>query len=321
MYVFDLINYRFIKYKTYFTSKGAFIFMASNNHKTLRANWYRKGSILLMALAAVVLATFVLYFIRYFDSKHFVNKVPDFLVYIFIFLVTLCGTLVFFYQVLTILTNKMVLSPSGIEIKKFFKTSSIPIDDIIKIDIIREEVLGKFFQNRTVVNIITTRKTYEVNSHEFMWLESVISQWAEENISNSSSSDTQITRVDNITWGKSKISNIRGFLSKDGDLLIFTKYRGGYQEHSKASHFKDEYKINRMIDQLMGMFRPEKELFNINKSNMTNLGIAKLDPVTTTGKKYYSVNATFKCEGINYTLTHTTRSSIELNQLEEILKK
>ena len=153
-----------------------------NNYKKLGANWFRKGGVALTALAAVALAAFVFYSMMNSDSSGLIDKIPDTAVYTVIGLVALCGSLVFCYQIITIATNKMILSQDGIEIKKVFKRINIPKADVIRIDIIRERVIGALSQNRTVFKIITNTKTYEVNSHEFWGLKRAIPQWIGKNI-------------------------------------------------------------------------------------------------------------------------------------------
>ena len=153
-----------------------------NNYKKLGANWFRKGGVALTALAAVALAAFVFYSMMNSDSSGLIDKIPDTAVYTVIGLVALCGSLVFCYQIITIATNKMILSQDGIEIKKVFKRINIPKADVIRIDIIRERVIGALSQNRTVFKIITNTKTYEVNSHEFWGLKRAIPQWIDKNI-------------------------------------------------------------------------------------------------------------------------------------------
>ena len=153
-----------------------------NNYKKLRANWFRKGSVALTALVVVFLSVFVLYSIMNSDSSGLIGGIPDIVVYVFIGLLVLCGSLVFCYQVITIFTNKMVLSQDGIEIKRFFKRINIPRADVIRIDVVRERVWGMITQNRTMFKIITNTKTYEVDSHEFFGLKLSVTQWTQKNI-------------------------------------------------------------------------------------------------------------------------------------------
>ena len=122
-------------------------------------------------------------------------------------------------------------------------------------------------------------------------------------------------RVDGVVWQKSKISSVSGFLSNEGDFLIYTKYKKGYDENSFGLHTKQEIATNRIIDSIMGMLRPEKELFRINKKDITDLNVTKLDPVTTGGKTYYSAYATFRANGVDYSMTHASGSAEKADQL------
>ena len=125
-------------------------------------------------------------------------------------------------------------------------------------------------------------------------------------------------RIDGVVWQKSKIQSISGFLSDEGGALIFTKYRDGYTDHGKVLYTKQELKTNRMIDGLIGKMKPEKELFRVNKSGLSNLNIMKMEPVTINGTTYYSVYATFKADGVDYAITHSCNSAEETGQLDEI---
>ena len=122
-------------------------------------------------------------------------------------------------------------------------------------------------------------------------------------------------RLDGIIWQKSKIKSVPGFLSDEGDFLIFTKYRDGYEDPSKVLFKKQELKTNRMIDKFVGKLKPEEELFRVNKNEITDLNVMKMDPTTVGGKTYYSVYATFKSNGEDYALTHTPNSAEETDKL------
>ena len=128
-------------------------------------------------------------------------------------------------------------------------------------------------------------------------------------------------RIDGISWQKSKIKSIFGFLSDEGNILIFTKYRDGYEDPSKVLFKKQELKTNRMLDKLIGKIKPEEELFRVNKNDINELNVMKMDPVTTGGKTYYAVYATFKSNGVDYALTHNPNLAEDTDQLGEILKK
>ena len=156
--------------------------LKEKTHKKLVANWLRKGSIALIALATVVLCMFVFYSIMSRGSSDEIGGAPNMVMYLFIGVVALGGVLVLCLQIISIFTNKMILSPSGIEIKRIFKQLNIPKDDIIRIDGIHERVVGEPTQSRSVFKIVTHKKTYEVNSHEFLGLKKAIQQWAQKNM-------------------------------------------------------------------------------------------------------------------------------------------
>ena len=126
-------------------------------------------------------------------------------------------------------------------------------------------------------------------------------------------------RLDGIFWQKSKMQSIHGFLSVEGSSLIFTKYRDGYSDPSKVLFTKQELKTNRMLDSIIGKLKPEKELFRINKSDIMDLNVMKMEPVKTGGKTYYSVYATFKANGTDYALTHSSNSAEETDKLGSLL--
>jgi len=127
-------------------------------------------------------------------------------------------------------------------------------------------------------------------------------------------------RLDGVIWQKSKIKSISGFLSVEGDFLIFTKYRDGYEDHSKVLFKKQELKTNRMLDKLVGKLKPEEELFRVNKNDMNDLNVMKMDPVKAGGRTYYAAYATFKSSGVDYALTYNPNTAEETEQLELILK-
>jgi len=128
-------------------------------------------------------------------------------------------------------------------------------------------------------------------------------------------------RIDSVVWQKSKIKSISGFLSDEGDFLIFTKYRDGYEDHGKVLYTKAELKTARMFDKIIGKVKPEEEMFRVNKNDMTDLSITKMDPVRVGGQTYYSVYATFKANGQGYDITHTPKSMEETDQLDTIFTK
>ena len=128
-------------------------------------------------------------------------------------------------------------------------------------------------------------------------------------------------RLDWVFWQKNKMSNIQGFLSAEGDSLFFTEYRGGYTDSARVYYTKEEIKTNRLIDSIIGIFQPEKELFRVSKNVITDLNIVKPDPVTAGGKTYYTVFATFTADGISYTLTFSPTTEEETGKLDEILAK
>lgn len=150
--------------------------------KKLRANWFRKGGAMLTALAVTALAVFVFYSIGNNGSEPLIDGIPNIIIYLATVLVALCGIAVFFWQFLSILFSKMLLSGAGIEIWRFPRRIHIRKDDVIRIDGVHERVMGAITQNRTVIKIITNAKTYEVNSHEYFGLSPAIRQWAQQNI-------------------------------------------------------------------------------------------------------------------------------------------
>ena len=126
-------------------------------------------------------------------------------------------------------------------------------------------------------------------------------------------------RIDGIVWQKTKIKSFNGFLSDEGDILIFTKYRDGYEEHGKVLYTKQELKANRMFDKIIGKVKPEEELLRVDKKDLVDLSIMKMDPVTIAGKTYYSAYATFKVNGEEYSFTHNPGTAEETDQLGAIL--
>ena len=128
-------------------------------------------------------------------------------------------------------------------------------------------------------------------------------------------------RIDGIVWQKSKIKSISGFLSDEDGFLIYTKYQEGNQEFGKVLYTKQELKTKRLFDKIAKKMNPEEELFRVNKNDITNLNIMKMDPVKVAGKTYYSVYATFKANGTDYALTHSPNSEDETDKLSEIFAK
>ncbi len=122
-------------------------------------------------------------------------------------------------------------------------------------------------------------------------------------------------RIDGIVWQKNKMSNISGFLTAEDGSIFFTKYRDGYEDHAKVMFTRKEAKTNRMIDGLIGKMKPEEELFRVNKADVADLNIMKMDPVTAGGRTFYSVYVTFKANGTDYALTHSPNSEEETDEL------
>ena len=127
-------------------------------------------------------------------------------------------------------------------------------------------------------------------------------------------------RLDGVIWQKSKIKSISGFLSVEGDNILFTKYRDGYNDPTKVLYTKDELKMNRLFDKIIGKLKPEKELFRVKKEELKELNITKMDPMSVGGKTYYTVYATFNALGESYSLTHSPKSQDETDKLGEIFK-
>lgn len=152
------------------------------NYKKLNANWIRKGSVAFTALIVIIFTGLILHLILKTNSEYIINGIPNIILYSFIFIILLCGLLVFLYQVISIFTNKMLFTQNGIEIKRFREQINIQKNDILRIETIYERILGKSTQNRNVFKIITNLKTYEVNSHEFFGLKQAIQDWQEKNI-------------------------------------------------------------------------------------------------------------------------------------------
>ena len=151
--------------------------------KKIYANWFRKGSMALTALVAAIVCVYLYYAITSNDMRGIIEGIPDVVIFILIDLVFLGGVLVAVYQLFSIVVNRMVLSPEGIEIRKFLRSIvTIPTEDVIRVDGVRETVIGNSRQNRTVYKIITNTKTYEVNSHEFFGLRKAMHQWMQENM-------------------------------------------------------------------------------------------------------------------------------------------
>ena len=146
----------------------------------LSANWLRKGGVALTALAATVFFSIILHIALRGDIHSPVDAIPDMAMYVGMAVIALCAAAVFCYQFLCILTDKIILSRDGIEIKRFFKRIRIPQEDIIRIDGVHERVMGAASQNRTVIKIVTTAKTYEVTSHEFFGLKRAITSWVQD---------------------------------------------------------------------------------------------------------------------------------------------
>jgi hypothetical protein len=116
------------------------------------------GSVALLALAAIILSVFVAYSLG--DSDIHIDGIPDFAIYVIAGLIAICGLLVFIYQIISIFTNKMIFTPEGIEIRKFLKTINIATTDVIRVDGVRERVIGTASQNRSVFKFVTNTKTY-----------------------------------------------------------------------------------------------------------------------------------------------------------------
>ena len=126
-------------------------------------------------------------------------------------------------------------------------------------------------------------------------------------------------RLDGISWQETKMKSVYGFLSTEGDTVIFTKYRDGYEDHANVLFTKQELKTNRFLDKMIGKASPEKEMFRIEKGDMTDFSVMVMDPVTAGGKTYYAAYATFKVAGKDYALTYNPNTQEETTKLEEIL--
>lgn len=125
-------------------------------------------------------------------------------------------------------------------------------------------------------------------------------------------------RLDGIVWQKNKMSNISGFLTAEDGSIFFTKYRDGYEDHAKVMFTRKEAKTNRMIDKFIGKMKPEEELFRINKADVEDLAIMKMDPVTAGGRTFYSVYATFKANEVDYALTYSPNTEDETDLLSNL---
>ena len=161
---------------------GLFMSLKEKDCKKLNANWFRKGGMALTALAVVTICLFFVYLIVDSGKSNYIDGIPDIVIHIFISVAALCGVLVFLYQLISIFTNKMILSQNGIEIKRLFSRVNVLKDDVIRIDGIYERVIGAPTKNRSIFKIITNKKTYEVNSHEFFGLKQAVSQWVQKNM-------------------------------------------------------------------------------------------------------------------------------------------
>ena len=128
-------------------------------------------------------------------------------------------------------------------------------------------------------------------------------------------------RIDGVSWQKSKMKHIRGFLSEEGGYIIFTKYKQGHDEHIQGYMTKQEFAQKRLMNKIVGVLMPEKELWRVNKNDITVLSVAEPNETEYGGIQYYSVYATFEVGGVEYMLSHGTNSSEEINQLSKILGK
>jgi hypothetical protein len=148
-------------------------------YKKLSANWVRRIGFVVTTLATVVLSVFIFYSTYTKGSESIVSGTPRNVVYIASGVAALIGAIAFFGQITSILKSKFILSAEGIEIKRLFRSTVIPIDKIIRVDGIFEKAMGMPTQNRSVFKIITNLKTYEVNSYEFLGLRKALAQWQE----------------------------------------------------------------------------------------------------------------------------------------------
>ena len=153
----------------------------ANDYEKIGTNLYRKGSICVSALATTVLGVFVTNYVATGTSTNYIEGIPDIAISVFASIVAIIGIIVFVYQIISVFTNKIIFSPYGIEINRFRKKINIPTQDVIRIDGIRERVLGTPTENRSVFTIITNTKTYEVDSHEFWGLRKAVLHWVQTN--------------------------------------------------------------------------------------------------------------------------------------------
>jgi len=128
-------------------------------------------------------------------------------------------------------------------------------------------------------------------------------------------------RIDGVSWQKSKMKHIRGFLSEEGSYIIFTKYKQGYEEHAQGYVTKKELSQRRLMNKIVGMLVPEKELWCVNKNDIADLNITEPNETEYGGIQYYSVYATFKVDGVEYVLIYGTNSLEEINLMSKMLIK
>jgi hypothetical protein len=114
---------------------------------------------------------------------------------------------------------------------------------------------------------------------------------------------------------KSKISNVAGFLSSEGDAVIFTKYKGGYTPSSAQLYTKQQIRMNGVQNKIMGLLQPEKELFRFNKSDVQDLQVT-YTPGGEIGKYKTSpaVTAVFKVGDVPYTLVWSAKTEEETKE-------
>jgi len=120
---------------------------------------------------------------------------------------------------------------------------------------------------------------------------------------------------------KSKTSSINGFLSVEDGILTHTKYKEQEENHGKVLYTKSEVKMNRFINNIIGKLKPEEEQFSAKLEEITDLNIIKYDPVVAGGNTYYTAQATFNSNGVEYSMTYAAKSAEDMDKLGEMFGK
>lgn len=147
-----------------------------NQKKVYRVNFFRKGKLLLGGLA-VAAFTGLLFFVME-ESDWQIASLPAWAPKAIIGSIALVAAIVFLYGLLSVLLNKVMISQNAITVRKVFKSYTIPTSDILRVDIRKQQVIGKPTMGRAWYTIITNAKSYELDSYDFRRLDAAMNQLA-----------------------------------------------------------------------------------------------------------------------------------------------